>query len=185
MGVTTPWCPRCGAWRGYMAKLCKGCMRIDLEHPLDGETPDILTIQKTNKAAAIQERFVKISEMRTDREAFTQGLEEMVEQNTEKLKEICLDWARMRVESRRVRFANMYAVEMITASRMALEELGSLSLELSKYTQNKARHDETMQRVVAGMQVVEKFINPDPNEPEPSPEEQEEVDEDAPPGSNP
>ena len=167
-----------------MAKLCKGCMVIDREHPLDGETPDALAIQKANKAAAVQARFVKISEMRTDREAFTQGLEEMVEQNVEALKAIAMDWARMRPESRRVRFANMYAVEMITAARMAMEELGSLSLELSKYTENKARHDETMQRVVAGMQIVEKFINPDGNDPEPSPEQQDDEDnEDAPPGS--
>ena len=95
-----------------------------------------------------------------------------------------MDWARMRPESRRVRFSNMYAVEMITASRMAFEELGAISLELAKYTENKERHEETMRRVVAGMQAIEKFINPDADEPETAPEENPEEDEDAAPGSS-
>jgi hypothetical protein len=179
MGVTTPWCPRCGAWRGYVAKLCKGCMKIDEEV---AKYPDPV-VAKQELARRVQERFVKISEMRTDREAFTQALEEQVEQNVEVLKQVCMDWMRMRPESRRVRFANMYAMEMISSSRLAFEELGAISLELSKYTENKARHEETMQRVVAGMQAIEKFINPDANEPEAAPEEQEE-NEDAAPGSS-
>jgi len=194
MGALTPWCPRCGAWRGYVAKLCKGCMHIDkvvgeefsanISEMTAEQRVEFNEARKKRLAELVQERFVKISEKRTDREAFTQGLEEMVEQNIDRLKEVCMDWARMRPESRRVRFSNMYAVEMISASRMAFEELGAISLELAKYTENKARHEETMRRVVAGMQAIEKFINPDADEPEPAPEENPEEDEDAAPGSS-
>lgn len=175
MGVKTPWCPRCGAWRGYVATLCKGCARIQADV---GQIEDPVQ-RKELLQREVQARFVKISEMRTDREAFTQALEEMVEQNVERLKTVAYDWMRMRVESRRVRFANMYAIELVTVARAALEEVGSLSLELTKYTQNQAAHEERMQRVTAGMQAVEKFVSPDANEPE---EPKDESNDDLPPG---
>lgn len=190
MGVLTPWCPRCGAWRGHMqAGLCKGCQKIDKEvteqfpTPFDGPPEERVEYEKNRRevlATKVQERFIKISEMRTDREAFTQSLEEMVEQHIEEMKRLCYAWMRMRAESRRVRFANMYAIELVTTARAALEELGSVSLELTKYTENKAVHEERMQRVISGMQAVEKFMFPDGNEPE-APVDPEASDDDMPP----
>lgn len=212
MGVNTPWCPRCGAWRGYVAALCKGCTTID-----NSITTDMLVQKRDELVAAaqtpeqkatfetldptvhgpdegklrtlvlrdlVQKRFVKISEMRTDREAFTQTLEEMVEQNVDVLKAVAMDWMRMRAESRRVRFSNMFAMEVIVVARQALEQVGALSLELAGYTENKARHEEIMQAVAYGMQTVEKFVNPDANEPDDPPQEQEEdAGDDLPPGA--
>lgn len=214
MAANTPWCPRCGAWRGHIAPLCKGCVKIE-----NGITPEMLAGKKaaliaaagliedealrTQKVAAfealgeaelrpmvlrelVQARFIKISEMRTDREAYTQTLEEMVERNIDTLKSVCYDWMRMRPESRRVRFSNMFALEMVQVARAALEEVGALSLELSRYTENKARHEETMERVTAGMQAVEKFVYPDGNDPADPPIEEEPTDgedEDKTPGS--
>jgi small-conductance mechanosensitive channel len=190
MAVLTPWCPRCGAWRGYVAALCKGCQKIDLEVTEKFPDPTAQQVQERQQLlrAKVQERFVKISEMRTDREAYTQALEEMVEQNVSVLKAVCTDWMRMRPESRRVRFANMMALEMVTVARQALEQVGALSLELTEYTQNKGRHEEIMKQVAFGMQTVEKFINPDGNEPkepeeEKIDEENSEAAEDSPPGS--
>lgn len=206
MGVTTPWCPRCGAWRGYVAMLCKGCVAITNNITNDMlaakrealiEAAQVLTAVNAPEAEKriaeakaltepqlhslverdlVRQRFEKISEMRTDREAFTQALEEMVEQNVEQMKALCYDWMRMRPESRRVRFANMYALELVTVARAALEEMGALSLELSKFTENTPRHEETMQRIAAGMQTVEKFIHPDANEPEQPAEENDGMD---------
>ncbi len=184
MAVNTPWCPRCGAWRGYVAPLCKGCEVINVT--LNTEFPPVegtdVRARSERMRELVQARFVKISEMRTDREAFTQALEEMVEQNVEILKAVAMDWMRMRPESRRVRFSNMFALEVITVARQALETVGALSLELSQYTENKARHEELMQQVAYGMQTVEKFVNPTPNDPEDPPNEEENLD-DLPPGA--
>lgn len=195
MGVRTPWCPRCGAWRGYVQSLCKGCVTINASITADmiaqkkqqmiamlqaamqpgdktQEMIDTLNakpegyFQDLLVRELVQARFTKISEMRTDREAFTQSLEEMVEQNIDILKQVCRSWMRMRAESRRVRFNNALALEMVEVARASLEEVGALSLELSKYTENKARHEEIMQRVTFGMQTVENFIHPESNEPE-------------------
>src|SRR5437870_4496830 len=132
--VLLPWCPRCGAWRGYVNPLCKGCTQIEqqvTQLPTKEE-------QDIARKSAVLNRFVEVSEQRTDREAYTQALEEMVENNIELLKSVAYDWMRMRPESRRVRFASMRAVEMIQVARAALEEVGSLSLELTKFTENKA-----------------------------------------------
>lgn len=207
MPANTPWCPRCGAWRGYVAPLCKGCVQIEANITTDmlvakrqqllsmAQTPE--QVQQYNALTEtqlrtlvlreqVQTRFVKISEMRTDREAFTQTLEEMVERNVDVLKSVALDWMRMRPESRRVRFSNMFAMEIVEVAKAALEELGAVSLELSKFTENKPAHDERMQRIMYGMQTVEKFLNPDGNDPAdpPDPEEvEEEGNDDAAPGS--
>jgi hypothetical protein len=196
MAYNTPWCPRCGAWRGYIASLCKGCVKLEASI-----TEDMLALKKANllmtapddeKHVAtvnaltetqlhrlvlqdlVQERFVKISEMRTDREAFTQSLEEMVERNVEVLKEVAYSWMRMRPESRRVRFSNMRAAEMIEMSRRMLEEMGSLSLQLTKFTENKPEHDERMQRIMDAMKLVNEFESPNANEPEEPAEEPDE-----------
>lgn len=193
MAVNTPWCPRCGSWRGYVAKLCKGCMAIDaavgeeFSHAPEGTAEEVVAWNKARTdrlRELVQKRFLKISEMRTDREAFTQALEEMVEQNVEVLKSVAMDWMRMRSESRRVRFSNMFAMEVIVVARQSLEMVGALSLELTGYTENKARHEEIMKQVAFGMQTVEQFINPEANEPaEPPKDEESSDDDDLPPGA--
>lgn len=178
MGLNTPWCPRCGAWRGYIAPLCKGCAKIDSECAADGPLSAEEEVARRKKLAEkVHERFVAISEMRTDREAFTQALEEMVEKNVDMLKSVCYDWMRMRPESRRVRFASMYALELVQVARSLVEELGAVSLELTKFTENKPEHDERMQRVTHAMQVIESFVSPS-SEPAPPPPA-----EDMPPGA--
>jgi hypothetical protein len=192
MAANTPWCPRCGAWRGYIAALCKGCVTINTAVEQEFPERTDLTAEgfiEYNKAKGlrlrelVQKRFLKISEMRTDREAFTQALEEMVDQNTDVLKQVCMDWMRMRPESRRVRFSNMFAMEIITVARQALEMVGALSLELLPFTENKARHEEIMKQVTYGMQAVEMFVNPEANEPELPKEEKDEDETDLPPGT--
>lgn len=169
MALNTPWCPRCGAWRGFFAKLCAGCNTIneivaqefESSPPLGSpEREEHDKAYKKRLGELVGQRFSAISEKRTDREAYTQSLEEMVERNVETLKAVCMEWMRMRPDSRRTRFSLIGASELVEAARNGFEELGALSLELTQYTENKARHDEVMERVAAGMLAVERFLHP-------------------------
>lgn len=177
MPSNTPWCPRCGDWRGYNASICKGCMKVEemllqlpgtttdpktkLTVPTPEATPDMKKVLTTTRLQMTGQRFAFVSERRTEREAYTQGLEEFVDQNVDELKSIAYRWGQMRVIAKQFKFSHMYAQEMMEAMELALSELGGVSLELSKYVNNPAIHDERMARIGQWMEVLQKFRAPD------------------------
>lgn len=177
MGVTTPWCARCGDWRGYMEKMCKGCAEIenmllqlpctvvDPKSKLTVSTPNATKEQRDalmqTRKELVAQRFTFISDKRTEREAYTQALEEMVDANVDNLKSIAYQWGNLRATSRQYRFDNIYAIEMTQVMELALTELGNVSLELSKFTQNTPVHEERMQRIAVWNEVMQKFLHPD------------------------
>lgn len=190
MSASTPWCPRCGDWRGYAASLCKGCYKVEdtllqlpgtttdpktkLTIPTADATPEMKKAIQTARATMTGERFVFISEVRTSREAFTQALEQFVDDRVDTMKTIAYEWAALRAEASKWKFSHIYANEMTMAMELALSELGAVSLELSKYDKNTPVHEERMQRIMAWMDVLEKFRRPDAKlEPEKEPEKEE------------
>jgi len=177
MPANTPWCPRCGDWRGYMERICKGCMKVE-EHlltlpatttdpkskqtvPVADASPDQRKEINRVRMELTGQRFAFVSEKRTEREAYTQQLEELVDQNVDMLKSLAYQWGQMRPNAKLFKFSNVYALEMTQAMELALSELGAVSLELSKFTNNAPVHEERMQRVMSWMEVLGKFLRPD------------------------
>lgn len=161
--ATSPWCPRCGDWRGYNAKLCKGCQQIEAENPpLAADAPaELKQAQRAVLAKATAERFAQIGEKRVQREMYTQLLEEMVDRNVDVMRTLAFDWGRLRRDAQVNAFNNTLIPELFQAACLAVPQVAALSLELSKYTQNKAEHDERMQMVAAWTAVIQKFQSPD------------------------
>lgn len=194
MPANTPWCPRCGDWRGYTDTICKGCRNIEamllqlpgtmtdpktgLTIPAADATPEMKAALTKTRLTTTGQRFTFVSEKRTEREAYTQTLEEMVDENVDMLKTLAYRWGQMRPTAKLVRFSNMYVLEMMEAMELALSELGATSLELSKYVNNSALHDECMKRIGAWMEVLNKFRVPDASVPLPAEEEPAEEDAD-------
>lgn len=190
MPANTPWCPRCGDWRGYSASICKGCAQVEellLQLPgtttdpkskmticVPDATPEMKKALVDNRKQLTGQRFAFISEKRTEREAYTQALETMVDENVDMLKTLSYSWGQMRANAKQYKFSQIYAFEMMEVMELALTELGSVSLELSKYANNAPVHDERMQRIGHWMEVMLKFRMPDATmEPVVQPEEEE------------
>lgn len=194
MPANTPWCPRCGDWRGYSASICAGCKKVEdmllqlpgtmtdpkskMTVPALDATPDMRKKITTTRMELTGQRFAYISERRTEREAYTQALEEFVDENVDTLRSLAYRWSNMRPTAKQFKFSNMYALEMMEAMELALSELGTVSLELSKYDNNAPMHEERMQRIMSWMDVLKKFRMPDSNE-QPATEETDDVDADA------
>lgn len=174
------WCPRCSDWRGYLNPLCKGCQKIEemllqlpgtitdpktkLTVPIADATPEMKAVLNKTRREMTSQRFEFISRKRTERESYTQALEQMVDENVDSLKTLAYQWAAMRIEAKKYQFSNMYAWEMTEAMNLALSELGAVSLELSKYEQNPSPHNERMTRITQWMEVMQKFQRPDASE---------------------
>ncbi len=182
MAANTPWCPRCGDWRGHLENLCSGCRKVEelLAEKLPGVTTDpktklaVPTADATieqkqllvkSRATATAERFSFICEKRTEREAYTQMLEMFVDERLDQLKTLHYEWGQLRAQASQYRFSNMYALEMTSAMELALTEMSGMSLELSKYDKNKPVHDERMQRIMSWMDVMHKFRRPEASPP--------------------
>jgi hypothetical protein len=180
MSANTPWCPRCGDWRGYAASLCAGCSKVEemllqlpgtttdpktkLTVPTADATPEMKVAIKTARVTMTGQRFTFISEKRTEREAYTQALEQFVDDRVDTMKTIAFEWGALRKEAAQFRFSQMYAWELMSAMELALTDLSAVSLELSNYDKNKPAHDERMKRVIAWMEVLSKFRNPEASE---------------------
>lgn len=180
MPANTPWCPRCGDWRGYSDSICKGCHMIeDMLLQLPGTitdpktkltvmtseaTPEMTAAVRKERLKLTGERFSFISEKRTEREAYTQALEQFVDDRVDMMKTIAYEWGELRVEANKFKFSQMYAWELMSAMELALTELGGVSLALSKYDKNTPQHEERMQRVASWLEVLNKFRSPDASE---------------------
>jgi hypothetical protein len=160
MAYNTPWCPRCGDWRGYIEKMCKGCKAIEAKivEVTPGKTAEEIT---TLRRLLVADRFALVSERRTQREAYTQQLEDFVDKYVNDLKSLSYRWGKLRQEAKATRFDYTYAKEVSEALGLALGELENSTKELTKFHDNPQVHIEMMERINVWRDTLTKFKMPD------------------------